>query len=338
MKTTLRCLFIFILMAVFLPACQGTAAPIPTAMPLQKISICYSSLSATQSVAWYAVEKGIFKKYGLDVNMVSVSSGTQAVSALIAGQMTACEVGSAAVVSSIAEGSDVVVIGGLFNDILYSLIASSSIKTAADLKSKVVAITKLGSDQDRSIHMALTHLGLQPDQDVTIMAVGDDSARQAAMDSGQISASLVTIPISPKLTAKGYHELLDMQSLNLPYMRTVIAARRSGLKNDRPALKNFMKAIVESIGLMKKDRPGSETAIAKYLGLDATADKGYLDAIYDTLIVKYLPASPYPSLAGAQNVLDDAKTANPKAANLKTQDILDLSLLDELKSSGFISN
>ncbi len=344
MKSIFRSLPIIILILALAPACQLTqqaAQPVPiastaTALPLKKMTICYSSLSATQSIAWYALDKGIFKKYGLDVNMLAVSSGPQAVSALIAGQMAACVVGSAAVVSSIAEGSDVVVIASLFNDILYSLVVAPSINQPIDLKGKVVAITKLGSDQDRAMRTALKFLGLQLDQDVTILAVGDDAARLAAMDSGQVVASLVTIPISPKITAKGYHEILDMQTLKLPYMRTVIAIRRSDLKNNHPEMLNFMKAIVASIGLMKKDREGSRAVIAKYLSLDPIADKNYLDAIYDTLIINYLPSAPYPSIPGAQNVLDDAKTSNDKATKLKVQDILDTGLLDELKNSGFI--
>ena len=52
----------------------------------KEIPLVYSSITASQSVAWVAQETGIYRKYGLEAQLVYISAGSRAMSALIAGE------------------------------------------------------------------------------------------------------------------------------------------------------------------------------------------------------------------------------------------------------------
>jgi ABC-type nitrate/sulfonate/bicarbonate transport system substrate-binding protein len=70
----------------------AAAADSSTSQSLRKISIAYSGISPGQSPLWVAQEAGFFRKYGLDVQMVFIESGSRTVQTLISGDVTAAQV------------------------------------------------------------------------------------------------------------------------------------------------------------------------------------------------------------------------------------------------------
>jgi NitT/TauT family transport system substrate-binding protein len=284
----------------------------------------------------YAFEKGLFKKHGLDVNLVYISSGSKAAAALIAGDIDFCQVSGPAIVNAVVAGEDLVMIGGLFNSYVYSLMVTPDIKSAADLKGKAVAISEPGSSSDAAMRAALASLELKPDEDVAILAVGGQAERLAAMETGQVVGTLVSVPETIEAEEKGYQVLLDMSTLDAAYQHTGIATTRSAIKANREIALNLMKAISEAIALMKQDEKGTIEVMAEYLLLDVEEDAPSLTEAYEVLIQGYLVKTPYPTLEGLQTQLKSLEAENPEAANFEPEDVTDLSIMRELEKSGFI--
>src|SRR5512138_207596 len=78
--------------------------------PSIKLNVGYSAISADQSPAWIAKETGVFKKNGLDVQLIYFTGGTTAVQALISGEVPVSQVAGPAVVNSALAGSDIVMV------------------------------------------------------------------------------------------------------------------------------------------------------------------------------------------------------------------------------------
>ena len=75
------------------------------------------------------------------------------------------------------------------------------------------------------------------------------------------------------------------------------------------------------------------------MSLDPVTDADALQETYAAILQGTLESMPYPSMQGIQAVIDVAvKGGNTDAALIKPQDIVDTSILDELKNSGFISS
>jgi NitT/TauT family transport system substrate-binding protein len=318
----------------------GAAAPATTATatePLRTLTVCHSSVSSTQSVPHYAAAKGLFAKHGLDVDLVLIDGGSKAATALVAGDVDLCQLAGSAAINAVVAGAPVKVVGGLYNTYIYSLMVTPAVRTAADLQGKKLAISSVGGSSDFAIRQAVEHLGLAPDRDVQILAVGGQAERMAAMLSGQVDGTLVSVPETVKAREAGFHELLDMSALGVPYQHTALVAREDFLAQDRPTALRFMKAISEAAWQMKQDREGALDVLAELLALDPVADREALEETFDGLIVKYLQTVPRPTLPGIRQAIVELAAENPEAAGARDVDVADESLVDELEHSGFFA-
>ncbi len=334
----LSCLIILSACAPARPAQATETPPAPSPAALIDVNVCYSTPGGTQTTTWYAYEKGFFQKYGLNVKLTSIASGTTAVTAMLAGDVSICQLGSSAVINAAVAKQDVVLIASLYNVYPGQLMVTPDIKTVADLKGKALGINQAGSAADTGTRLLLQKLGLEPDKDVAILAVGNDSARVAAMQAGQIAGTLLIPPYTLLAQQAGYSELYDMSTIGIPYEYLGIASSRAYISSHRPVVENFLKAIMDAISAMKKDPEGVKAVMAKYLLLDTTKDAAALDDAFQGLIATNLLSVPYPTMEGTQTLLDVMKATNSDAASTTPDQVIDMSLLNDLQTSGFIDS
>ena len=325
-----------LVLIILASACNSISAN--PAQVLATINVCYTALTGTQSVVWYAYENQLFQKYGLKVNLINITSGTKAVTALLAGSVDICQVAGSAVVNAVAAGQDAVMIAGLYNIYPASLMVTADITSPQDLKGKSLAISEPGSSTDVGTRMVLSRLGLVPDKDVALIALGDESVRIAAMEAGQVAGSLLTSPDTLLGREHGFVELVNLASLNIPYQHTGLATTRKYLQVHANEATNFMKAILDAITRMKTDPGGTKTVIAKYLLLDTTQDAAALEDAYNTLILNDLANIPFPTLPGIQTIIENLKSSNPSASQISPDQVVDVSILTSLQQSGFIAH
>lgn len=326
------------LLFIMAAACSPAGDAGQAEAELTSIDVCYSSISATQSVAMYAFEKGIYTDYGLDVNFVYIEGGSTATSALIAGEMDVCQIAGSAIVNGVVGGAEMEIVAGLFNTYVYSLMVTSGIESAEDLKGEALAISSFGGSSDTAMRAVIRSLGLVPDDDVAIISIGGQSKRLAAMESGAAVGTVVSVPQTAQARELGYSELVNMADLNVPFQHTALVASTSFLNEDPEAVTNFLKATIDAISKMKNDKDGVVEVLAKYLLLDAEEDAAVLEEAVDVLILGYLPDVPYPTSDGIQLQLDALLTENTAAADFSPSDIINSSILEEIESSGFVES
>lgn len=332
-------LVLTIVCAFVCAACNAakTTDPAHNTTSAKPVKLSYSFVSGTQVVAVYAKEKGVFAEFGLDVEVQQIGRGAKAAAALIAGEIDICQVAGAPVVHAAAAGEDVVLIGGLYNTHLYSLMVRPEIKSAADLKGKAVAISQPGSGSDSAMKAALQHLQLSPGKDTALLMIGSQAERLAAMETGQIAGTLVTAPETVKAKEKGYHELLDLATLKVPYQTGGIATTRRFISQHRAVALNLLKAITTAIARMKQDPTGVMDVLAKSMKLDRLADAALLEEGFNVLVRDNLNDTPAPTLEGLAAEIANLSAENPNVAQLRPEQLVDLTLIRELESSGFLA-
>src|ERR671919_2404564 len=158
---------------------------------LEKVRIAYSSISGNQVPAWVAQEQGFLRKNGLDVELVFIESGARAVKALLSGDVSFAQMAGSSVIQSNLQGLDVVVIAGFLNTMDYQLMVHKSITRPDELKGKALAVSRFGSSSDFATRYALDKYGLVPGKDVTILEIGSQPARFAALEAGKNHRGLV---------------------------------------------------------------------------------------------------------------------------------------------------
>jgi NitT/TauT family transport system substrate-binding protein len=321
---------LILLSAVLIVGCVPIRLPVQEATTKTPITICYSAALASNAVFIYALENGIYGEHGLDVNLVYIEGGSAATSALIAGEADICQVAGSAVVNGVVAGADIVLVGGLINTYTFSLLVAPEITTSADLQGKVLGVSDFGASSDTALRILLNSFNLRPDQDVTILAIGGQSERLAAMASGAIDGTLISIPQTVRARALGYRELVNMAQLNTPYQHTALATSRQFLDEHPDTARRFLEATIDSIAQMKADKAGVIDVLAQHLLLDAEEDQAELEEAYNVLILQYIPDIPYPTSEGVQVLLDVLVAENPAAANYTPDDVIDTTLLNEI--------
>lgn len=127
--------------------------------------------------------------------------------------------------------------------------------------------------------------------------------------------------------------LADLQMLGLEYQHTSIATSRALLRSKPELARDFMRAYIEGIQYAKTHRKETMDILTKYLRTD---DKDVLDDTYESVIMTLVPEKPYPTMKGIQIILREFGTKDPAARSAKPEQFVDLSIMKELDSSGFI--
>ena len=301
--------------------------------PLEKITIAFSSISGHMAPLWITQDRGFFRKYGLDVQLVFIESGSTAVKSLISKDVGFAQMAGAGVVQIQLQGTNIVMIAGFLNTMDYQLMVEKSISRPDHLRGKTLAVSRLGSSSDFATRYALNKYGLVPDQDVTILEIGSQPARFAALEGGKIQGAMVAVPLTLKAKALGFHALADLQMLGLEYQHTGLATTQALIKSRPDLVRNVMKAYVEGIHYYKTQRAESLAILGKYL---KTSDTDVLMEVYKNIGLKLTPEKPYPTLRGIEVILREMAARSPKTKSARPEEFMDLTFVKELDSSGFI--
>ena len=159
-----------------------------------KMRVGLSSVSGLHSAMWVAETKGLFRKHGIDVEViVTGQGGITGVSALLAGDIQVVNSAGDVLVASTLRGADTVMIASVVNKGLQRLITKPDIKTPADLKNKRIGVTRIGAVSHSVLLMMLQRWKMSPN-DVQVLQLGSSPSMLASMDKGGIEGAVVTIP------------------------------------------------------------------------------------------------------------------------------------------------
>ena len=118
---------ILVFLLILLVPVNSTTAQNTLERPLEKLTIAFSSVSANMAPLWITQERGFFRKYGLDVQLVFIESGSTTVQSLISKEVAFAQMAGAGVLQSRLRGSDVVLIAGFLNTMDYQLMVDKNI-------------------------------------------------------------------------------------------------------------------------------------------------------------------------------------------------------------------
>jgi NitT/TauT family transport system substrate-binding protein len=300
---------------------------------IDKIVLGYSGVGSGEEVHHFAKEVGLFKKYGLDVEIVYIPGGSTVVQSMIAGDVQFGRGSATEVVTAHLAGFPLKILTALINKFVYSFVTPMSIARPQDLKGKAVAVSRFGSGSDFITRLALKSWGLEPVKDVTILQIGNSPERLAAVAGGKVQGSILSLSQTPRAKKLGLRVLADLSQIDAEYPQGVLYASAVLIEKRPDLLTAFLKAYVEGIQQFKTNRPAAYNIIAKNSGIK---DRSDIEEYHKVLTTKFLLDYPLPTIAGMKTVLDDLGAKNPKIRELKPEDLLDTRFLRNLKESGAI--
>ena len=298
----------------------------------EKMNVGYSAQAGAFAPIWITKEAGLFKKNGLDVNLVFISGGPTAAASLMAGEMQVVAMAGPAIVASNLAGSDLVMIAGIVNTFAFQFVTVKAITSPSQLKGKRIGVNRFGTAPDIAARFALNRMGIDL-REVTLLQLGEQATRLAAMKAGQLEAAILLPPITTLAQKEGMNVLMDMSELGAEFQITGLASSQGFLTQKRASALRFMRAFVEGIHYYKTRKKESMEMIARYM---RTNDMEAVEATYDYFAAKIVPKKPYPSIKGVKALLDLAAKDRPEAGRVSPERFVNVTLLKELDENGFI--
>jgi len=309
----------------------GIAALAGAAEPLSKTRFAYGAINAYMESTWIAKEQGIFRKHNVEVEPVFIIA-TQAAQAMLAGEVPVGLIGPTHVVNAVVAGGDMVMIMGNQNKVRYQLVAHPSIKRAEDLKGKKVGIgASMAGLATLAAIVALEHLGINPRRDnITLLPTGAEPLRLAAVKSGVTQATVISPEIANAATSEGFPVLVDMAKLNIPFQASGLVTMRKTLRKDPQLIERMGRATVEAVQYIAAPANKSRVIQSLMKNLRISAPEK-AETVYGDL-VEDLPRSICPTVTGVRSIMKlmVEMGINPKAAQLKVEDVVDLTLCKRL--------
>jgi NitT/TauT family transport system substrate-binding protein len=295
----------------------------------QEIAISYPGLTGESSTLWVAREAGHFKENGLDVKLVYMEGGRLSIQSLLSGSTQFMAGDAVSALTAVAGGADIVLLASAKNVLPYVFAVSKEIRRFQDLKNRVVAVSQIGGRAGEIARMVFKNNGLDPDKDVTYLAVGGTVSRLAALSGGRVQAAPISKGMVPAAEEKGLN-VLEVEPI--PLIIDALWTTRKYAEDNPALIQRVARSYVSAIATVVRERARPLSVLRKYM---KTADAKTLDSSYD-VYVNGLDRTPIPNDKAIQNTLDLSYRIAPKLAGMDVKKHLYFAPVQRLKEEGYI--
>jgi len=312
---------------ISLNAVFALAAPVGSQM---KARVAWTSFASNMSGTWVAREEGLFKKNGLEVELVHIPSTSRAIQTLLAGELAYTYMDGRTAVQATLKGADAAIIAGVANRLVFSFMARPEIKSFTDLKGKKIGITRLGSSTHSVTLWVMNRFGLKPEEYQLLQLVDVPNILTAIM-AGQIDAGALSPPTNFRGRKAGLTELIDLSKEGPEYVSVAIGSTRSFIRNNEEMTRRFVRGYSEGVMFLKANKAAGIKAIQKYARIK---DPEILEATYAEART-YIETVPYVTRTGMEAIIAEFMPTEPKAKTAKPDDFLDTRFVAQLEKQGF---
>ena len=300
---------------------------------VEKLRLIYSAIGGSQASFWIPYEAGIFRKHGLDVELLYVAGGGRAAQVVQSGEVPIGVFTGGAVINSNLAGGDLVMIASSMNVMTFVVMTRPEIRRAEDLKGKKIGISRFGSATDFGLRYVEEQWPVKRQRDFAVIQVGGVSDVYNALRAGALDAAVINAELAILARREGYRELADIAKMGINFPTSSVITTRAFIKRNENTVRKFIRAFVEGVHFGKTQKAFSINVMKKYL---RSSDASMFNELYDLYIVQNIPRIPRPSPEALKTVLDQMAETDPRAANLKPEQFIDARFFQELEKEGFI--
>lgn len=298
----------------------------------EKIRVGQGSISLQSGLMHIGKDRGLFAKYGLTTETIYIPGGSTNVQVLVSGNLDLSQLSGAPGVAANLEGADIVYFASLLDKLNYQLITRPEIKGVEQLKGKKFGVSRYGSSADFGMRAMLKRVGVDPVKEATILQIGDEPARIAAIKSGNIDGTVANAPFGIEAERLKLNVVADSVKMDIPFFNTGLLGSKRYLDKQEARVMNFLRAYLEAIKILKTEREYSIKALAQFTRVQnlKAVQEGY------DYFVKQLEPVPYPSVVAMQAVVDQIAETNPKARGVDAKNYVTDRYLKRLEEEGFV--
>jgi ABC-type nitrate/sulfonate/bicarbonate transport system substrate-binding protein len=313
-----------------------TAAASVYAQTAAPILVAYAGQNETVGPMWVGIEKGLFRKYGLDVRLVQLRNGALSMATLSSGQVQYNYGSPGNALSAAIGGMKIQCVASPVQKIPRELVARKEIRNIEDLRGKTFGVQSIGGGFWLQTMIALDQLGIDPEKyDLKMRILGDTATVTQALGSGGVDATVIPYSFSEAAKRAGANVLADIGKLNFPYQGTTLCFFRDSPASSPDQVSRLLKGMVDAVTMIHD--PAAKPEIVEILRRAFRFPKAEdAEASYKVLsIMATVDIMPDP--AAWKIVQRIVSRINPKVAHVDLNQLMNPVFVRNLEQSGFLA-
>lgn len=288
-----------------------------------KLTLAYSTTGPTAVGLWMSKDIGALAKYGVDPNLIFISSSPVMVPALIGGDVQGGIAGANVVISAVASGASIVSVASLANRPYLRLWVQPEINRLEELRGKTLGVSRFGATTDNLTRILMRKVGLEGA--VNIRQLGGTLEVGLAFRHRQVDGAV----LATLRTDAPYRILVELAESGIQYSMAQLVVTREFYRRSPDTLEKIMRAYIEGVAALRdpQQKDGAMKTVARYTRLRETKA---IEEIYSDAF-KYVDRVPRVEAEAVSTTLD---FMGKKGMPIET--FADNSIIDRLVREGFI--
>ncbi len=311
---------------------SAAVTPEPGTLPTPELSKLAIGLSASEMSSYagkLAEQLGLYKKYGIDVEVSMFEGDARLAAALQAGQVQIAVGGAAPAISSQLTDVPFNVMGIAAVILTDNLVCQSGIDTAEEVKGKTIAISTFGGTSNAAALLALKALGLKPTE-AAITQIGGQSIRLAALQGGSIDCAIIDSNLEDDMIAQGFGIATRLKEAGIAYSRAGVMATKEFIAANPNTVLVILAAILEAQNVIFTD---PRSVIPYYVAFTGLEEEKAAKQVNNFVLIGNR------SLMWTDEALRNAQKAlamvNPDIIDVAVADVGNRTFLETLAANGF---
>jgi len=290
----------------------------------EKIVFAYPSPSTSFLPLVVAQKKGFFDAENLQPELVQIRPAI-AIPGLTIGSVDYTTVLGSTIAARM-RGVPLVITGVFADKPMDFLVGAKGIVSANELKGRIVGISASGTATHFLTVKVLRAVGLDPDKDVTLRAVGDEGLRLQALGTGLVHASLLGSQGAIQGEKEGLRVIVAAADVieSLPFAGVTTTVTK--LKGNPQQIKKVLRAGLKGLRYVQDNRPGTIDVIQSWYRVE----REVAAAIYD-LARKSYSTNGEVSEKGVLLSMEFARSSGKFEKETSPSEIVDFNLLREVR-------
>lgn len=288
----------------------------------EKVRVGLSVRSVVFLPFYYAKDKKVFQKNGLDVEIIQMRSDLQTVG-LVSGELDFNPAIGPAILA-ISNGMPLRAVAVFYRAPLLSLVSPGHVLNPKDLEGKKVAVSRIGSESHRYGVLMLQNSGVDAKR-VTFIQTGSTTVSLTALQQGSVEAAVLSPPFTGVMARQGFRILMRSRDLiEAPWLGVVTSQQKVQRQPER--VRSLLKAMKETLKAIRQDRRAVTGYIQQVWKVDPeVAEEAYEDINGVIIDDMFMPEE------RLKSYLDHAHRRGELSKMLAVGEVIDYSFLKSLQ-------
>jgi NitT/TauT family transport system substrate-binding protein len=318
-----RLLVTFVLLEVLILSPRS-----PQSLSAQQIAISYAGFTEAFAL-WMAKDGGFFKDNGIEAQLIYMEGGRLSIQSLLSGHTQFMTGDAVSALTAVGGGADIMLLAAPKNILPIAFAVSKEVKHPQDLKGKVVGISQIGGRAGEIARVIIKNIGLDPDRDVSYLAVGGTMSRLAALSGGRVQAAPIASGLIPIAEEKG---LQTLEVEPMPFISDALWSTQKYVQENPSLVYRVLRGYVAGIAAVLKDKQKTLVVFRRYM---RTVDSKAAEAAYEAYI-KELDKVPIPNDRAIQNTVEISRRLSPRLSDIDIRKHFYFGPIQRLKEEGYI--